>query len=596
MYAGLVGILCGLPHYWFWQDAGQDWAFPHLNVPDEGGAYAGRLRALYNGEDLVADSQTRMCPDAPSQFPKTGEYLTYGLARLFGLKIRGCLILADFLLPAISVIGFYLFLRALGCSARVSRVGPLTLYLLDPTLTAGGPLVTVKWLVALILGRDFIPYWHSSYAYSRLISPETALPLLAFACFATAKVIWGGRGWVWPVVAGLLAGLTTSAHLACGLPLLFALFFFGSAMLFIDRELFGRIVLLEVIASIVLVPRLLEVLLFFNLPGNHFVVDRQAVITHAPMSLSHIAFIGMLIVPFLLFFWKKRDRVFGFFLSIIAGNLVCMNLQIFSGSDFSILHYVAYSFLPMIYLSYFVGVSRRLQKSPDTGLPRRSFLRARVLEVLCCVYAVTTAVLIQHGNYHADKSEYGWVAPASRWLEYQSLGPVLSWLDDNATNRDVVLSSPETTDLYAIYSPAKVLAQFMIQTCPVPTEAYIDRFIVPFKVYGLDWAGVETRAEEMAYDIHFMSVSWNVGPSYLSPERPPLLQKPEVISLMKRHYETLPRGTALDRMLRELRVKYVICGSFEKDLPGATCEHLNNGNYEKRFEAKGHQVFELILP
>ena len=214
-------------------------------------------------------------------------------------------------------------------------------------------------------------------------------------------------------------------------------------MLFIDRELFARIVLLEVIASIVLVPRLLEVLLFFNLPGNHLVVDRQAVITHAPMSLSHIALIGMLIVPFLLFFWKKRtaSRVF---LSIIAGNLVCMNLQIFSGSDFSILHYVAYSFLPMIYLSYFVGVSRRLQKSSDTGLPRRSFLRARVLEVLCCVYAVTNAVLIQHGNYHAEKSEYGWVEPASRWLEYQSLGPVFSWLDDNATHQDVVLSSPET--------------------------------------------------------------------------------------------------------------------------------------------------------
>ena len=65
---------------------------------------------------------------------------------------------------------------------------------------------------------------------------------------------------------------------------------------------------------------------------------------------------------------------------------------------------------------------------------------------------------------------------------------------------------------------------------------------------------------------------------------------------MKRHYETLPGGVALDRMLRELRVKYVICGSFERDLPGATCEHLNNGNYEKRFEAKAHQVFELVLP
>jgi hypothetical protein len=535
-----------------------------------------------------------MCPDAPSFFPETGEYLAYGLARLFGLKIRGCLILADFLLPAVAIIGFYLFLRTLGCSARVSRVGPVTLYLFDPSLTAGGPLVTVKWFLALILGRDFVPYWHAPYVYSRLISPEAAMPLLAFACFATAKVIWGGRGWGWTLVAGLLVGLTASAHLACGLPLILGLFFFGSSRLFMDRQLFGRFVLLGLIASIVLVPRLLELLRFVNYPGHDFVVDRGAVITHAPMSRFYFILSGMFIVPFFLFYWKKRDSVFGFFLSIIAGNLVCMNLQIFTGADFSIVHYAGFNLVPMTCLSYFVPISRRLQERPDKGLPRRPFLRPWGLEVLCCLYGVANAVLIQHGVYHAKEVPFPWEVPTSRWLQYQSLGPVLSWLEDNATNQDVVLSSPETTDLYTIYSPAKVLAQFTIQNCPVPTESYIDRFIVPFKVYGLDWAGAATRAKELVYDVHLTAETWKCG-TWVRPEKP-LLDAPEAISLMEHHYSALPSGEALDQMLRELRVKYVICGSFEKALPGATCEHMNSGNYQKRFEAKGHQVFELIPP
>ena len=105
LYAVLVGLIYALPHYWLWRDAGSEWAFPGFNVPDEQGAYAGRIRALYNGERLGANTQSFACPDAPTDFATTGEHFTYAVCRLFGAEIRGCFILADFLFPAATVIG-----------------------------------------------------------------------------------------------------------------------------------------------------------------------------------------------------------------------------------------------------------------------------------------------------------------------------------------------------------------------------------------------------------------------------------------------------------------------------------------------------------
>jgi hypothetical protein len=198
---------------------------------------------------------------------------------------------------------------------------------------------------------------------------------------------------------------------------------------------------------------------------------------------------------------------------------------------------------------------------------------------------------IQQGHYKAE--QLFWVRPASRWLEFQSLGPVLSWLEENATPRDVVIGSPETRDLYAIYAPTKVLAQFMTQTCPVPTEFYLDRFLLPFKVYGLGWEDFELAAEEMIYDIHMTAETWRSG-TWIKAERPPLMEESEILSRMKTMYASLPDGESLDQRLRDLNVRYVVFGPFEKEFPGASDSHLRRENYRMRFEAKGTRIFELL--
>jgi hypothetical protein len=47
-------------------------------------------------------------------------------------------------------------------------------------------------------------------------------------------------------------------------------------------------------------------------------------------------------------------------------------------------------------------------------------------------------------------------------------------------------------------------------------------------------------------------------------------------------------------MLDGLHVKYVVFGSFERELPGASDAHLKSRNYRLCFEAKGHQIFERL--
>ena len=590
LYAAVVGLLYGLPHFWLWRDAGPAWSFPHFNVPDERGTYGGRLRALYNGETLNGAPQTLACPDAPTVFPKTGEYLTYGLARIFGLQIRGCLILADFLLPALSVLGSYLFLRALGCSARLSRLAPLTLFLLDPLLASHGPVVALVQGLSWLLGRSLVPYWNCTFLFSRLISPEAALPLVFFASYGTAKAI-GSRAWAWPVLAGLLSGLAASAHLAVGLPFLIGLFLFAIGASVTGTIALNRFVPILLSAFVVLAPRILDLYEFFSTPGNPFVLDRHAVTTHAWMGLPYLVLMTVFMVPFLFLYWRRTNRVFWLFLSIQAGSAVCMNLQVVTGSDYGIIHYYGYSFVPMTWLAWFAGLSHRLHGSPGSRWSRILLRRAWTLELACLLYAVANGYAIQHAHYHADSVR--WEKPVSRWIEYQSLGPVLSWLEDKASPGDVVVSSPETVDLYAIYSPAKILAQFTIQTCPVPTESYLDRFLVPLKIYGMSWQEAEPAAREMIYDIHMVAETGG-SRTWARPDRPPRLQKEEILSLMKAHYEALPEGDALDRMLDGLHVKYVVFGSFERELPGASDAHLKSRNYRLCFEAKGHQIFERL--
>jgi len=63
---------------------------------------------------------------------------------------------------------------------------------------------------------------------------------------------------------------------------------------------------------------------------------------------------------------------------------------------------------------------------------------------------------------------------------------------------------------------------------------------------------------------------------------------------MKTIYASLPQGESLDRMLRDLNVRYVVFGPFEKELPGASDSHLMRDNYRVRFEGKGTRIFELL--
>ncbi|MEW6442187.1 MAG: hypothetical protein AB1640_14715 [bacterium] len=589
LYAVLVGMLYALPHYWLWRDAGAEWSFPHFNTPDERGAYAGRLRALYEGGPLDAAPQTLACPGAPTDFAKTGEILTYGLARMFGLEIRGCLILAEFLLPVLSILGAYGLLRALGCSARLARLGPLTLYLLDPLLASHGPVVILLEGLARFLGREVVPYWNCSFLFSRLISPEAALPFFTFGGYATVRA-WQDGGRFWPVAAGLLSGLAASAHFAVGLPYLLGLAFFAAGTVVTGRVAPGRFVPVFLVAAAVLAPRLLDLRRFFGSPVSEFVTDRHAVATHAWMGWPYLALMLAFTIPFLLLYGRRRDLVFWFLLSILAGGFVCMNLQIVTGLDFGIIHYYGYSFVPVAWLALFVGLARRLHGSQESSRPGACRLRhAWAVELALVLYASANGFAIQRAHYGAESLR--WEKPAKRWIQYQTLGPALAWLDEHATPADVVVSSPETADLYTIYSPAKVLAQFMIQTCPVPTEAYLDRFLLPLKTYGLRWSEAEPIAAGMVYDVHMLAETWQ-SRTWAKPDRPPALQKDEILALMQEHYEALPEGEGLEKLLRKMDVRYIVFGSFERELPGATDAFLRSASYRLCFESKGHRIFE----
>jgi hypothetical protein len=308
------------------------------------------------------------------------------------------------------------------------------------------------------------------------------------------------------------------------------------------------------------------------------------------MGLKYLLSMIVVVIPFLLLF-RKRHTQFWFFLSIVVANFICMNLQMITGSDFGVVHYFGYNLIPMAWFAAFVGLSHRLSERSVNMPSRRPLFRGRVLELLCCLYALANGYAIQQGHYKAE--QLFWVRPTSQWLELQSLGPALSWLDENATSGEVVISSPETRNLYAIYSPTKVLAQFMMQLCPIPTESYLERFLLPFKVYGLEWDAFELAAEEMVYDIHMIA---ETGSSrvWVKAERPPLMEKREILSLMKTMYASLPEGESLDQVLRGLNVRYVVFGPFEREFPGASDAHLRSDHYRMRFEEEGTQIFELL--
>ena len=589
-YALLVGVIYGIPHVWLWRDAGAGWAFPHFNVPDERGAYAGRLRALYDGEELGADVQSGMCPGAPSDFSTTGEYLTFAAGRLFGRGIRGCLILADFLFPAVACLGFYLFLRAMGCSVGLARLGPLTFFLLDPLLASKGPLLGLLQALAWVLGRPLIHEWNCAFIYSRLVSPQASLPLLAFAWFSLARAMRGGHV-AWCVPAGLLCGLTASTHLAMGLPLLLGIGLLGLDALLRRAPGWGRFPVIAAIAAAVVAPRLAGFHAFFAHPGSQYVVDRHAEASHAWMGWGYLALMALVSGPFFLLFRRRRREAFRFFGLMLLATVLCMNLQVLSGTDFGIIHYYGYSFIPLVWMGTFAGLSRWRTERRERGRAGTPGWGARTAEVVVALYALGNGYAVQAAHYEAPRLR--WERPAARWLAYQSLGPVMEWLEAHADREDVVVSSFETSDLYTIYAPTRVLAQFMIQTCPVPTDAYLDRFLLPFKAYGLDWSAVESLADGMVYDIHMLAETWR-SRTWARPDHPPRWTKSEIIGCMEERYRRLPDGERLADRLAAAGVRFIVFGTFERELPGASETHLRGPRYVKRFEAGGHSIYELL--
>jgi hypothetical protein len=110
-------------------------------------------------------------------------------------------------------------------------------------------------------------------------------------------------------------------------------------------------------------------------------------------------------------------------------------------------------------------------------------------------------------------------------------------------------------------------------------------------MYGLEWEQAGPVLADRIYDVHMIAETGS-SRTWARPDRPPLLKKEQILSLMKEHYKALPEGDGLDRLLGELGVRYVVFGDFERELPGATDARLESGGYRLCFQSNGHRIYE----
>lgn len=571
LVSAVVGLIIGLPHLLIpLTHPGQHYSpFAVDNVSlltfEETLNFASETREVLDGHWPVRDVSTWEHKNDPAPFPLLPPLVGAALAKLTG-SVEGGFIVADFLFPALTVFFSSLLLR------RLTGRGSLG-------LLAGS---------ALVIGIDFFqkfpPYSKGTFlalldffridpgttvplSFGRFFYPELPVMLLILFGWVFAEAM-SRRRVTWAIGAGVAFAATIWTYTFTWTAIAAGLLLFGIvAALRRDREdvrLVGWVIAFGVVLSI---PVWWQAVTFMTSPNANDILERLGLQTGHFLNVNRSLEFALFGLATLLLFFRRPTPAERFLVLLVAGGVLCLQVQLLTGSTFQSWHWASRVLSPWA----FVVLAASLAKlTRNTHLVRVGI-------------ATFTAVLIGWGALWQIAYAENVGADHVRPSPYDD---AFAWLNDHAEKDSVVGSISMATNAQLTgWTSENVLLPFGGETV-APTEEIIDRSFVLFRLYGFTadevrvwFAPDPERDRRLSQDCgeERCRLDWSVKDrdltaslttfTWLRIQEAPLnfsyslAMPPEELDRLERRYKALP--AAPEEVLARYRFDYLILGPNE---------------------------------
>ncbi|MEK7505342.1 MAG: hypothetical protein AAB597_00390 [Patescibacteria group bacterium] len=432
----LSSIIVSAPQIYFRIDHHSDGIYQGIELlPDS--PWSARAREVQDGHSNFGAIYYKDGKDNPYLFQPLGSMVVAYTGQMFGLNINDTFLLARLLFTALVSLLIYAFVYSISRRKLVALSSAAILLLAESVLNGYG-------LLELFHGRspdDFL-------RIARPVNP--AMIYIFFFGFLGAFYKFYEKldeyiDWKWGSLSVLFLGLN------------FYNYFYSWTYLFAFGGILGLSLLIRKkwpealgVATVFVGALIVAISYILNLyqatlhPNYLEVGLRNGIIeTHTPLFVGFT--VVAILIAFLFWFPRENKRTYFFGLALLLVPFITMNQQILSGKVLQASHYHWFFHKPMAVIFGLLIVFYLLEKYSVW----RNY--HKVLAGAIIITSIGVGVFVQASSYKSGTNDGGAVA-----IERQKYGPVVDWLNKNATKEAVVFGNNEISHMVVIYTPLNV--------------------------------------------------------------------------------------------------------------------------------------------
>ncbi|MSR87962.1 MAG: hypothetical protein EXS69_02245 [Candidatus Zambryskibacteria bacterium] len=475
-----TSILVAFPQIYFRIEHRNDGIYQGIELlPDS--PWSARVREIQDGHGF-GSVPYKDGKDDPYLHVPLGSMVVAYMGSMFALDINNTLLLSRIVLPFLAFVLIYAFVF-LFSRDRFAALSSASAILLADSIMDYSRLPRV---LADALGGI------SPSSFLDLARPVYGVMIFVpfFGFMAAFWKFFRERKWIWGAASAVLLGLNFYNYFYTWT----YLYAFGSLLIliFLIRKNWSeamRITQVFIGALVVGIPYAFNLYRAMNHPLYEELGARHGIVSnHSFLFVGYIA-LASLIIFFLWFPREDRERYF-FSLALLLTPFIVMNQQIVTGMTLQTGHYHWYFHKPIVVIFLTVVVFNLLSK-------RNWLALKRIWAILIISISFSTGIFVQAASYMNDNEgrDGGFVA-----VERQKYGPVMKWLNENASREAVVLANNEASHVTIIYTSLNAFHHRSAQLFLAATEErLLDAMFAFYRLRGVREEAPEVFEQEIKY-------------------------------------------------------------------------------------------------
>lgn len=517
-------------------------------VIDELTRYAAKSRDVYDGHLWVDEAFAHEHRGTPSPYETLPHFLL-GLATHLTGSVALTYTLADFLFPPVIFILIVVFMRRLTGSKAVGIMagagvlfGYQVLDYIPPTSRSD--------LTGIVYTLFYYRNGTRQLEFSRLIHPEMTFifmlgAIVALYCaldtkqrsqFALSGLLGASLFYSFPhyaVYFGIVLGLLVLRSLWRG-----------------DRLEATWLLLVGGLTVLLALPYLVGLVRFIGLSDSGAILSRAIIKPAQEVTIIQAKYLALPALGVVLV--RKKDEAFWFVNLVLVAGVICLSFQGMVGRDIGAGYWLERMIKPWAVIVASFLVAR---------MGRESFR----VHLLPRAAVIATAILLASGLM--TQSRYAlFTYPVAR-LPYD-FSQAFAWLNRHSKVDDVVLTaSLEMNCLLPAYTHNDLFIANAFHTL-TPTTEILDRFLVGFRILGVDPGEVETILQDSSYHERFVSrppetdwITYLTHAEYLERATGRFTLPEPLVRQALASYRSL--DTLLPQLLQRYRLDYILVSNRE---------------------------------